>query len=62
MYGKKPSPKTMSKPSPAKMKPAPKGEGKSTGLTPLPKKKGSPTAKKVNLPGKKGKPSSMIPY
>lgn len=60
MYGKKPSPKTMSKPSPAKMKPAPKG--KSSGLTPLPKKKGSPTAKTINLPGKKGKPSPMILY
>lgn len=60
MYGKKATAKMMSKPSPAKKKPAPKG--KSTGLTPLPMKKGSPKPKMVNLPGKKGKPSPMINY
>jgi hypothetical protein len=60
LYGKKTTAKTMSKPSPTKMKPAPKS--KSAGLIPLPMKKGSPKPKKVNLPGKKTKPSPMINY
>jgi hypothetical protein len=40
----------------------PESKSKSKGLNPLPKKKGSPSSKKVNLPGKPGKPSRMINY
>jgi hypothetical protein len=40
----------------------PESKSKSAGLNPLPKKKGSPSSKKVNLPGKKGKPSRMVNF
>jgi hypothetical protein len=40
----------------------PDSKSKSKGLNPLPKKKGSPSSKTVNLPGKKGKPSRMVNF
>jgi hypothetical protein len=49
-------------PKPPKGKPFSDSKSKSAGLNPLPKKKGSPSSKKVNLPGKPGKPSRMINY
>jgi len=49
-------------PKPPKGKPFSDSKSKSAGLNPLPKKKGSPSSKKVNLPGKPGKTSRMINY
>ena len=40
----------------------PDSKSKSKGLNPLPKKKGSPSSKKVNLPGKPGKPSRKVNF
>jgi len=54
MYGKKATAKMMSKPSPAKKKPAMKA-------TPMAKKKVSTPAKMTKMP-KKGNSSSMMGY
>ena len=56
MYGKKATAKMMSKPSPAKMKPATKAK-----VTPMAKKKVSTPAKMTKMP-KKGNSSSMMGY